>query len=175
MSKASREKERRQKKVPPALGIGGIVERSMVVAQRSVKDTLQKMAAVVPAVQQVSLDLDCKALVEIALNCWRLKRKMEDPERPGESLEGMSILYRHVESIQKSLDSLGVEMKDYTGETFGSIQKAIAFEPTQGARKETILKTIRPTIFYKGQLLDRGEVIVGTPITEQQSQVEKPV
>ena len=174
MSKASREKERRQKKVPPALGVGGIVERSMVIAQRSVKDTLQKMAAVVPDVQQVSLDLDCKALVDIALNCWRLKRKMEDPERPGEALEGMSILYRHVESIQKALVALGVDAKDYAGGPFGGVQKAIAFEPTQGIRKETILKTIRPTIFYKGQKLDGGEVIVGTPITEQQSQVEKP-
>jgi len=105
-----------------------------------------------------------KAIAEIALNCWRLKQRLHDPSN-GEPIEGMSIATRHVDNINNSLKELGIEIEDRTDQTFdvGLVQKAIAYEPTPGITKRTIIKTIKPTLRLKGQLIERGEVIVGTP------------
>ena len=110
-----------------------------------------------------------KALAEVALNCWRLKRRLVDPETE-EPLEGMSMACRHVDALHDGLKALGLEIEDRTGQTFdvGLVQRAIAYEPTPGILKETVIKTVRPTIRLNGQLIDRGEVVVGTP-KEQKS------
>ena len=109
-----------------------------------------------------------KALAEIALNCWRLKRRLADSET-GEPLEGMSIACRHVEALHDGLKAIGLEIEDRLGQTFdvGLVQKAIAYEPTPGILKETVIKTVRPTIRLNGQLIDRGEVVVGTPVEQK--------
>lgn len=150
--------------VPPQRAID-IKEYVHALAQKALLSATESTMAIAPAVT-VDDGPAVKALVEIALNSWRLKRRMEDPETR-EPIEGMGLYYRHVDAIQKGLDALGITIKDPTNETYGAQQKAIAFEPTPGIQKETVVKTIKPTIQFRGQLLERGEVIVGTPISPE--------
>lgn len=121
----------------------------------------------VPALQNDDSPL-AKALAEVGLNCWRLKRRLVDPET-GEPLEGMSIACRHADALMDSLKAVGYEFEDLMGKTYdiGLVQRAIAYEPTPGILKETIVKTVRPTIRLNGQLIDRGEVVVGTPLEQK--------
>ena len=168
-----RENNKRRSQVPKELSIQPLPPQHAIDIKEIVRALAQKVAlsATVSAVagaSTVTLDNgpEAKALVEIALNSWRLKRRMEDPETH-EPIEGMGLYYRHVDAIQKGLDSLGLTIKDPTNETYGAQQKAIAFEPTPGIQKETVVKTIKPTIQFRGQLLERGEVIVGTPMSQE--------
>jgi hypothetical protein len=103
-------------------------------------------------------------LTDVTTGLWRLKRKMAPPgqtEAPAE----LKRLYRYVESAWDTLASGKVEVRDPTGERYvdGMALKVIAFQPTEGTVEETIAETIKPSIFYRDQLVQRGEVIVATP------------
>jgi hypothetical protein len=39
----------------------------------------------------------------------------------------------------------------------------MSFQPTVGLTRDMIIETIKPTIYFKDNLVQTGEVIVGTP------------
>ena len=103
-------------------------------------------------------------LAEVGTGLWRLRQKMIKPgtKRP---LEEMQKAFRHLESTWDVLTQAGLEIQDHTGAAYdsGMSLKAIAFQPTQGIGREKIMETIKPTIYYKGQPIQMGEVIVAVP------------
>jgi hypothetical protein len=107
-----------------------------------------------------------KLLVSLATRLWRLRRNMVKPGTD-EPLEGIGRAYRHLESALEILSDAGLEVQDHTNERvpdhgiYGV--KQLAFEPTAGLRFDTVIETVKPTIYYKGQQVQMGEVIVGTP------------
>lgn len=107
------------------------------------------------------------ALSTIATNIWRARNKIVDSET-GEVKDEMKRIYRHVEAVFDALSQIGVDIKDMQGRLYdsGMALKVISFEPTPGLTKEEITETIRPTITYKDQLIQIGEVIIGTPHTK---------
>jgi len=102
-------------------------------------------------------------LAEIATGLWRLRHKML---RPGsdEPVEGMESAYRHLESLWDTLTEAGVRVHDHTGEPFdsGLPVRTLAFQPAE-VQRETVIETIRPTVYLAEQRIQLGEVIVGTP------------
>lgn len=108
-----------------------------------------------------------KTFAAIATHAWRAKERMVDPAS-GEPREGMDRLYRNIEGIYQALLEAGVEIKDYTGGIYdtGMALKALSFEPTPGISREQVKETVRPTVLYKGQIMQLGEVIVATPIDQ---------
>lgn len=107
-------------------------------------------------------------LIEVATNAWRLKIRMVDSET-GEPKEEMHKLYRFVEAMFRGLEQAGIRVVDTVGKTYdsGMPLKVLNFEPVPGLQREEIIETVRPTIFWKEQLLRAGEIIVGTPIREE--------
>ncbi len=105
-----------------------------------------------------------RLLTDMATNLWRLKQKMLKPGT-GEPLEEMRRAYRSFEAAWDTLLSAGVEVQEHTGSPFNSglLLHVLAFQSTPGLEQETVLETIRPTVYYKQQLIQPGEVIVGTP------------
>ncbi len=104
-------------------------------------------------------------LIAVATNAWRAKSKMLDADT-GEPKEEMRRVYRHIEGMFNAFDELGLKTIDPTGQVYdsGMALTAISFEETPGLSREEITETIKPSITWKGRLLQRGEVIVGTPI-----------
>lgn len=111
-----------------------------------------------------------KALALLGLNVWRLKKRLFDENN--EPIDGMSMACRHFDEIKKALAELKLEIIDKTGDMFdqGLVQRAIAYEPTPGLTRETIVQTVKPTLFLDGELIERGDVIVGTPMTDSSSE-----
>jgi hypothetical protein len=107
-----------------------------------------------------------KILASIATNIWRAKGKMLDPET-GEAKEEMKRVYRHIEAIFDALKELGVETIDQTGRAYdlGMMLNVVSFEQTPGLAKEEIKETFKPSVTWQGRLIQKGEVIVGTPQT----------
>jgi hypothetical protein len=73
---------------------------------------------------------------------------------------------RDVEAAADFIHQGDLEIKDHTGEIYdgGMRIKVIAFQKMDGLSRERIIETIKPTIYFKGKLLQLGEVIVGTPL-----------
>lgn len=105
-----------------------------------------------------------RTLAELCTELWRLRRKMLEADRPQPRTE-MADAYRHVEAAWDLLADAGLTIDDPTGRPFdsGMPLKALAFQPTAGLTRETVVETIRPTIFLRDARLQMGEVIVGTP------------
>jgi len=103
-------------------------------------------------------------LLEVTTALWRVRRRIlpSDGTEPSEKLRR---LQRYVDSAWDALGSAGVEVRDHTGEPYvpGMALKVIAFQPTPGATAEVIDETIRPSIYHRDTLVQRGEVIVAVP------------
>jgi hypothetical protein len=108
-----------------------------------------------------------KMMAMVATNAWKLKTKMSGGEER-EIKEEWKRLYRHVDAIFENLADVGVEVKDRTGEPFdyGLPEKVITSHPTPGISRESVIETIRPTIYFNNQIIQRGEVVIATPETE---------
>jgi hypothetical protein len=102
---------------------------------------------------------------EVSVGVWRLRKKMINSKNQ-QPLEEMSRAYRHLESIMVTLENEGIEIQDHDGQDFdaGLSIKVLAFQPEPGIQKETVLETIKPSVYYNGEHILMGEVIVGTPI-----------
>lgn len=105
-----------------------------------------------------------KAYAAIATNAWRARTKMVDADT-GEPKEEMKRVYRHIEAIIESLKQIGIETVDPVGRAYdsGMALKVVSFESTPGLSNEEIKETIKPSIAFRGRLIQVGEVIVGTP------------
>jgi hypothetical protein len=103
-------------------------------------------------------------LSEIGTGLWRLRQKMTQPgtDKPTEE---MRRAYRHLESIWDTLQKDGVNIYDHTGQDFdaGKSLKVLAFQPSPGLRRERVIETIKPTVYVGEEMIQMGEVIVGTP------------
>jgi hypothetical protein len=111
-----------------------------------------------------------KILLSTATNTWRIRSRMVDRET-GEPVEAISHdevkkICRYIEAIFASLTSVGFEVKDRTGEQFdyGLPEKVITAEPQAGITRDTVLRTLKPTIYLRNQIVQQGEVEIAIPL-----------
>jgi len=110
-----------------------------------------------------------KSLLAVATNAWRLRSRLvnTDTGEPRDDLkkEDVRKLVRHLEAIFESFSQIELEIKDRTGEAFdyGLPEKVITTQPQPGLKKEQIIETIRPSIYWNNQLAQQGEVVIATP------------
>jgi hypothetical protein len=104
-------------------------------------------------------------LADVGTGLWRIRNKMVKPGT-NEPLEEMRRVYRHLESTLNILIEAGLEIQDHTDTPYdpGMSLRVLTFQPTERVDRETVIETIKPTIYYKGQSIQLGEVIVGTPL-----------
>lgn len=105
-----------------------------------------------------------KLLADLATELWRVKQKMTD-EQTGETKAEMRRPYRHVSSALDVLSEAGLEIQNHTGQVYksGLALETLAFQPTPHVARETIIETIRPSIYFQNTQIQQGQVIVGTP------------
>ena len=105
-----------------------------------------------------------KGIVTVATNAWKAQNKMVDAAS-GEIREDMKRVHRHVQAILQALQDMGLEIKDHTGDPFdyGLPLTVVTTQPTPGITKERVTETIKPTIYWQNQVLQRGEVVIATP------------
>jgi hypothetical protein len=106
------------------------------------------------------------SLAEIGTGLWRLQRKMLQPGTD-QPLEEMRRAYRYLESTLAALERANVRIRDHTGEKIpdtGILQlKVLAYQPQAGVTGHQVQETIKPSIYFKDQMIQMGEVIVSIP------------
>ena len=105
-----------------------------------------------------------RVLADVATELWRLRDRMLQPGTD-EPLAEMRRAYRSFEAAWDTLMEAGITIEEHTGSSFvaGMSLRVLAFQPTPGIARETVIQTLRPSVYYKQQLIQEGEVIVGTP------------
>ncbi len=103
-------------------------------------------------------------LADVATELWRLRERMLQPGTD-QPLAEMRRAYRSFESAWDTLMEAGISIEEHTGSSFiaGMSLRVLAFQPTPGITRETVIQTLRPSVYYEQQLIQEGEVIVGTP------------
>jgi predicted metal-dependent phosphotriesterase family hydrolase len=105
-------------------------------------------------------------LSELATIAFRLSGRIYEPGtiRIRDEMKGVG---RQVEALCDLLDSAGIEIVDHTGQKTPSTgafqQRVLALERVEGLTCETVIETVKPTVRYKGRVLQVGEVILGAP------------
>lgn len=111
----------------------------------------------------VGVPLDAKALADAATNLWRAQRRLN---RQGEAATSRSRqTSRYLRSCREALDEAGLLVQEHEGDAFhtGLSLEALTFQDDPSLTAETVLETIRPTIYLNGRRIQMGQVIVGCP------------
>lgn len=103
----------------------------------------------------------------LATRLWRVRQKMLKPGTD-EPIDEARSSFRHLLSVFDLLEQEGLYIRDHTNEPFdsGMMVTVIAYEPSPTLQRNTIIETIKPTIFYNGKPIQIAEVIVGTATNE---------
>lgn len=107
--------------------------------------------------------LDAEALADAATNLWRAQRRLT---RQGEAASSRSRQTgRYLRSCREALDEAGLLVQEHEGDAFhtGRSLEALTFEEDPSLTAETVLETIRPTVYLHGRRIQMGQVIVGCP------------
>lgn len=105
-----------------------------------------------------------KIITDLSTHAWRIRQKTVDATT-GEQLEEMRKILRPVEKIFTLLEDFGIQVIDRTNQKYitGMYETVLTFEPGEQYTCELIVETVRPTVLFKGKLLQQGEIIVGVP------------
>lgn len=105
------------------------------------------------------------ALCDIAVHAWRLQRRMTH-RATKEVREEHRPLSRHVTGILDALENLGLTLRDRESEAYdyGLPEKVVAAERSANVTREVVLETVRPTLFFRNEILKPGEIIIALPL-----------
>lgn len=105
-----------------------------------------------------------EALCDIAIHAWRLQRRMKDRVTK-QVLEEQRAGYRNVEGILETLERVGVKLRDREGEAYdyGLPERVVGAEKRPGLEREMVAETIRPSLFFRDQIIKPGEIIIAVP------------
>jgi hypothetical protein len=103
-----------------------------------------------------------RLLADLATGLWRLRRRLLELSAGNETLRRP---LRDAEQLLERLREDGVEVQDHTGTPYDATLSltVAAFEPTPCLERESVLETLKPTVYHRGHRIQIGEVIVGLP------------
>ena len=105
-----------------------------------------------------------KGLAVVATELWKARGKTIDPTS-GEVRDEMKRVHRHIDKALESLREIGLETRDDTGKVFdyGLPLRVVTTQPMPGIQREKIIETLRPTVLWKAQIIQMGEVVIAVP------------
>ncbi len=117
-------------------------------------------------------------LAQLADHHWRIGTLVLDDEADGakEKLEGADLrkIARSLEAMAEIFESTGLTVFDRTGQDFnhGLPETVITEEAREGISRERVIRTIRPTILWNQQMVQRGEIDIAVPMPSKPAVVE---
>lgn len=110
----------------------------------------------------VQLSPEAEVLIQLAIDHWRLNKKIVDISKSLSEKEKQSLTFS-LDRINKHIAKFDIEIKDYTNEKYyeGLNVDVISVEKHDHTSKESIIKdTIDPGVTVKGLLVKKAKVIV---------------
>ncbi|MFF1817567.1 hypothetical protein ACFVWG_09735 [Kribbella sp. NPDC058245] len=112
-----------------------------------------------------STEADTKALAEAATSLWRAQRKLTQAGRSAENRQ----TGRYLRTCAEALAAAGLAVQEHDGTAFnaGRALDVLVYQDDPAVSEETIVETVRPSVYYHDQQIQRGEVIVARPTTDE--------
>jgi hypothetical protein len=108
-----------------------------------------------------------RAVAEIVTELWRTSRKIDTGD--GEAPKAQRQANRHLRAAWDHLAEAGIEAQSHDGLRFdvGLELDVLAYQDDPEAVEETVLETIRPSVYRDGRCIQIGQVIVAMPEKER--------
>ncbi len=112
--------------------------------------------------------IDLKDLISsFAVEVWRLEKKVNQAKSLLKGNEDTNSLQDQLQRIKDVLAKQEIEIQEFTGTTYndGMSLKVLHVEEVDSLPKGTmqIVETVKPTVYFKGEAICHGEIIVGKP------------
>ncbi|WP_243740779.1 hypothetical protein [Streptomyces sp. 8K308] len=103
-------------------------------------------------------------LAGAATGIWRALRKL-DHGADTLSAADLRQVRRQVIASRQALADDGLEIQEHDGEPFdsGLSLEVLVFQEDPDLTGEVVLETVRPSVYFRGERIQMGQVIVGTP------------
>jgi hypothetical protein len=107
-----------------------------------------------------------RAVSEIVTELWRTTRKIDAGD---EAPRAQRQANRHLRAAWDHLAEAGIEALGHDGMRFdaGLDLEVLAYQDDADAVEETVLETIRPSVYRDGRCIQIGQVIVAMPEKER--------
>lgn len=108
---------------------------------------------------------DGKLFAQLGTHLWRVRNRLRPAGAAEPPAPETQRALRHLEAAWEALREAGVEIEDHTGRPYdaGQLLKVLAAQPVPRLTSEQVIETVKPSIFYRNQLVQIGEVVVGIP------------
>ncbi|MEE6308770.1 hypothetical protein V1634_27610 [Plantactinospora veratri] len=106
---------------------------------------------------------DEAALATAVTNLWRAQRKLAATgERPSPRDRQAG---RYLRTSTEALADAGLVVQDHDDDVFdaGRELEVLVYQENPALTAETVIETVRPSVYLHGRLIQVGQVIVGTP------------
>lgn len=112
-------------------------------------------------------EFNLTALAEAMTTLWRAQRKLaQDPA----GLSRYAVQAdRYLADCRTELSRAGLTVQDHDGDPYhpGRALEVIGYEDAPSCDVETVVVTVRPSVYFRGELIQMGQVIVGRPQSER--------
>ncbi|TCO46785.1 hypothetical protein EV646_10624 [Kribbella antiqua] len=128
-------------------------------------------AAVASSNEATGPDVDHKALAEAATNLWRAQRKLSGGDTSTQTRQAG----RYLQTCRNALTDAGLIVQDHEGDAFhpGRSLEVLVYEEDPALTAETVLETVRPSIYFHAERIQMGQVIVGRPANTTELETSK--
>lgn len=149
---------------PPFLDPAQADWAATVLAEVEAAEALAEQAARTPDTPDGA---GSDALLGAALGIWRALRKLDQGAGPLSAAE-LRQVRRQVHASRQALADDGLEIQEHDGAPFdsGLSLEVLVFEEQPGLTREVVLETVRPSVYFRGERIQMGQVIVGRPAPE---------
>lgn len=111
--------------------------------------------------KSVQLQIEIGALVELAIEIWRIEHRINKISDilPDNQRRGIEI---SVQKLKRYLEKYDIEIKDYTNQKYnvGLNLDVLLVEKDESLQETIVKETVEPTIFCKGKIVKRAKVIL---------------
>ncbi|ORT53634.1 hypothetical protein [Streptomyces sp. CB03238] len=126
-----------------------------------------RRAAASAAATPKAQEFDTARLAEAATGVWKAERKLgRQDDGLGKTSKTSRQISRSLRTARQALQE-GVELKiqDHDGDDYdpGLSLKVLSFEDDPALTREVVRETFLPSVYFRGRLIQMGEVVVGRP------------
>jgi hypothetical protein len=118
--------------------------------------------------EQASLTLssrDIRTLADLGTNLWRAKQRLLGSLDKGSQATESKKILRPIESALENIENIGIRIMDFTGQPYvqGMALNIVSSQPNSSLKADRICETLKPTIYFREQFIQAGDVIIEGP------------
>lgn len=107
--------------------------------------------------------IDTDELARAGTAMWRAQRRLAQEREAGPN-SGQIAKYMRI-TVRSLKEALDLDIQDHTGDRYdpGQSLQVLEYEDVPGLTQEVVTETEKPSIYFRGELVQRGQVVVGRP------------